>query len=454
MMNSTMAWEPVRHLALRVLCRVETSGRFADQLITTLTATQGLTPQARAFLRELTYGVLRWRNRLDWMLQQCSDRRLEALPISVRNLLRLGAYQLCFMDHLPPYVAVNETVQLAKQVGHAGVVAYVNAVLRALERKGGLMSFPEAHRDLLGFLTVTQAHPRWLVERWLAHYGPQRTTAMCLANNLHPPLVLRVNPQRTTRERLLDSLATDGCTAEPCRYAPDGVRIKSRTTTLDQLRSFREGWFTVQDEAAILCGYLLTPHRGGWVLDACAAPGGKATHAAELMQDDGRVLCLDRSQRRLRLVQENAQRLGLQCLRSVVGKAERMQFKQAFDRILVDAPCSGLGVLRRHPDAKWRKGPELIGRMAHQQASLLDHLSVFVKPKGLLLYVTCSTEAEENQQLVQEFLERHPDYEPEAVTDVLPDAARIFARDGGWFESWPGAEGLDGFFGARLRRSA
>jgi 16S rRNA (cytosine967-C5)-methyltransferase len=190
------------------------------------------------------------------------------------------------------------------------------------------------------------------------------------------------------------------------------------------------------------------------VLDACAAPGGKATHTAELMQDDGRVLCLDRSQRRLRLLRENTQRLGLQCLQAVVGQAERMQFKQAFDRILVDAPCSGLGVLRRHPDAKWRKGPELIAMMAQQQASLLDHLSVFVKPKGLLLYVTCSTEAEENQQQVQQFLERHPDYEAEAVTEVLPDAARGFARDGGWFETWPGAEDLDGFFGARLRRSA
>jgi 16S rRNA (cytosine967-C5)-methyltransferase len=171
------------------------------------------------------------------------------------------------------------------------------------------------------------------------------------------------------------------------------------------------------------------------------------------MEDRGAILCLDHSQQRLTLVGENARRLGLQSLHSVLGKAETIEFKQDFDRILVDAPCSGLGVLRRHPDAKWRKGPELIGIMACQQASILAHLSQFVKPDGLLLYVTCSTEAEENQDLVQEFLDRHSDYQLEAVTHDLPAAARVFAREGGWFQTWSGPEKLDGFFAARLRRS-
>jgi 16S rRNA (cytosine967-C5)-methyltransferase len=453
MLSSPIQPRPVRQLALRALCRVETSSGFADHLIDSLAAAQDLTPQARAFLRELTYGVLRWRNRLDWMLQQCSDHRLESLTPVIRNLLRLGAYQLCFMDHLPPYAAVSETVQLAKQFGHAGVVAYVNAVLRAVERQRGTMSLPEASTDLLAYLTITQSHPRWLVERWLADYGPQQTVTMCQADNLRPPLTARVNRRRATRELLLMSLAADGCEAEPCHYAPDGVRIRSQVA-LAQLQSYRDGWFTVQDEAAILCGYLLTPEPGERVLDACAAPGGKATHAAELMADDGEVLCLDHSYQRLNLVVENAQRLGLHCLHGLVGKAEKIEFKRAFDRILVDAPCSGLGVLRRHPDAKWRKGPELIGLMARRQASILAHLSRFVKPEGFLVYITCSTEIEENQHLVKEFLERHPDYALETVTRDLPEAARVFAQQGGWLQTWPGPEGLDGFFGARLRRLA
>jgi 16S rRNA (cytosine967-C5)-methyltransferase len=453
MTRSPIQPQPVRQLALRVLRRVETAADFADQSIAALAVAQGLSPKGRAFLRELTYGVLRWRNRLDWMLQQCSDRRLESLTPAVRNLLRLGAYQLYFMDHLPPYAAVSETVQLAKQLGHAGVVAYVNAVLRALERQRGAISLPEASADVLTYLTVTQSHPRWLAERWLAHYGPQQAMAMCQADNLRAPLTLRVNRRRTTRERLLDSLAVDGCEAEPCRFAPDGVCIRSHVA-LEQLQSYRDGWFTVQDEAAILCGYLLSAQPGERVLDACAAPGGKATHAAELMADRGDILCLDHSPQRLTLVAQNARRLGLQCLRGVGGKAERIEFKRTFDRILVDAPCSGLGVLRRHPDAKWRKGPELIGLMAHQQAAILAHLSQYVKPAGLLLYITCSTEAEENQHIVKEFLVRHPGFALEAVASALPPGAQVFARPGGWLQTWPGPEGLDGFFGARLRRLA
>jgi 16S rRNA (cytosine967-C5)-methyltransferase len=452
MLTSTAQQQSVRELALRILCRSETSGAFADQLIASFVAARGLSSQARAFLRELTYGVLRWRNRLDWMLERCSDRSLKTLTSTVRNLLRLGAYQLCFMDRIPPYAAVSETVQLAKQVGHAGVVAYVNAVLRSLEPQRGAMSLPDAQEDLPAYLTITQSHPRWLIDRWLNHYGPQQTMAMCHANNMRPPLVVRANLLRTTRERLLHSLAADGCEVEPCQYAPDGVLVASHPS-LDRLQGFREGWFTVQDEAAILCGYLLAPQPGERVLDACAAPGGKATHAAELMADRGEILCLDHSHQRLKLVQESARRLGLKCLRCVVGDAEQMKFKRAFDRIMIDAPCSGLGVLRRHPDAKWRKGPELIGMMARQQATILEHLSHFVKPHGLLLYITCSTELEENQRLVQAFLDRHPDYELEAAGKDLPDAARIFARQEGWFQTWPGPEGLDGFFGARLRRA-
>jgi 16S rRNA (cytosine967-C5)-methyltransferase len=452
MLNSTTHQHPVRKLALRVLCRVETSGAFADQLIAALAATHGLSPQARAFLRELAYGVLRWRNRLDWLLEHCSDRPLATLTPAIRNLLRLGAYQLSFMDHIPPYAAVSETVRLTKQVAHAGAVAYVNAVLRTLERQRGAVSLPEAQTELLAYLTITQSHPRWLVERWLERYGPQQTMAMCHADNLRPPLVVRVNPLRTTREHLLDSLEAGGCEAKPCRYAPDAVSLVSHAT-LDQLKSYRDGWFTVQDEAAILCGYVLSPQPRECVLDACAAPGGKATHAAELMADLGTVLCLDHSHQRLKLVEENARRSGLSGLRCVVGNAERVEFKRSFERILLDAPCSGLGVLRRHPDAKWRKGPELIRTMARQQASFLEHLCHFVKPDGVLLYVTCSTEAEENQHIVQGFIDHHPDYALEAVADHLPDAARVFAREGGWFQSWPGPEGLDGFFAARLRRT-
>jgi 16S rRNA (cytosine967-C5)-methyltransferase len=357
------------------------------------------------------------------------------------------------MDRIPPYAAVSETVRLAKQVGHAGMAGFVNAVLRSLERKRAILSLPQPDEDLRAYLTITQSHPSWLVERWLARHGPQRTIAMCHANNVLPPLVVRVNRLRTTSEGLMEALSAEGCQVERCPFAPDGVLSRSHPP-LEQLRCYVEGWFTIQDEAAILCGHLLDPHPGERVLDACAAPGGKATHAAELMGDKGAVVCLEQSRQRLGLVEEHGRRLRLDSLQCLVGDATKVEFEQPFDRILVDAPCSGLGVLRRHPDAKWRKSPQLIEAMSGQQTAILNQVSHFLKPGGTLVYVTCSTESEEDQQAIQTFLTGHPEYRLVAATGYLPSAARLFIDAEGLFQSWPGPENVDGFFGARLRRSA
>jgi 16S rRNA (cytosine967-C5)-methyltransferase len=451
MLTATIPRQTVRQLALEVLCRGETSGAFADQSITSLAAARNLPSQARAFLRELTYGVLRWRNQIDWMLGFSSHRPLARLTPTVRNLLRLGVYQLHFMDRIPSYAAVSETVRLAKQVSHGGVASYVNAVLRAVDRQRGRRLLPTPEDDLLAYLTITQSHPSWLVERWIACYGSEQAMAMCRANNLRPPLVVRANRLRISPERLLASLTADGCAPSPCRYAPAGIAIAS-SAPLEELQGFRQGWFAVQDEAAILCGYLLAPRPGERILDACAAPGGKASHVAELMADRGEILCLDHSHERMQRVEANARRLGLNSLRYLVGDAGKIVFERSFDRVLLDAPCTGLGVLRRHPDAKWLKGPASIDIMARQQRALLEHLSRFVKPEGIILYVTCSTEPEENQAIVHGFLEDHSHYALETVANDVPEAARVFVGPEGWLQTRPGPDGLDGFFAARLRR--
>jgi 16S rRNA (cytosine967-C5)-methyltransferase len=355
------------------------------------------------------------------------------------------------MDHIPSYAAVSESVQVAKQVGHAGVVAFINAVLRALERHRQLLLLPGRETDLMGYLTITEAHPRWLIDRWLQREGPERTVMICQANNQVPPLVVRANRLRVTRQRLMESLASQGCQVEPCHFAPEGIVMLSHPP-LEQLQSYAQGWFTVQDEAAMLCGYLLAPQPGERVLDACGAPGGKASHAAELMGDAGEVVCLDQSRQRLRLTAQNCYRLGLQSIHLVAADATTVEFHCAFDRILVDAPCSGLGVLRRHPEAKWRKGPELIPTMAIRQQALLHHVSRFLRPGGSLVYTTCSTEPEENQQVVESFLDMHRDYQLDPATVYLPPAAHRFAAAATWFQTWPGPQRMDGFFGARLRR--
>ncbi len=442
---------PLRELALRILSRIEREGAFADQLLAAAVKERGLPPQERALLRELTYGVLRWRNRLDWILARFARRPLESIDPDIRNLLRLGAYQLCWMTSVPPPKAVWESVQLARQLGHEGIVAFVNAVLRALASQRGLLSFPDRAGDLTTYFTVTLSHPAWLAERWLARYGLQPAEAMCQANNTQPPLTARVNRLRTSPAPLLASLREAGCEAEPCRYAPDGVWIQTHPP-LDQLPPFLEGKLYIQDEAAMLCAYLLSPHAGDRVLDACAAPGGKATHLAELMDDCGEVVALDRSRKRLRLLEDNCQRLGLRSVRCLAGDAATGQLEGTFDRILVDAPCSGLGVIRRHPDARWRKGPDLIQAMQAVQTCILEQLAGLLKPDGILVYATCSTEPEENEGVIRPFLERHPDYRLDPAAEFLPGPARLFMQEEGWFQTRPGPEGLDGFFGARLRR--
>jgi 16S rRNA (cytosine967-C5)-methyltransferase len=450
MLTPTTHKPPVRQLALEILCRVETTEAFADHLVTNTALARRLSDQARAFLRELTYGVLRWRNRLDWLLGPCADRPLDSLTPRVRNLLRLGMYQLSMMQRIPPYAAVSETVRLAKQVEHDGVGAFVNAVLRCAARQDESRTLPREADDLLGYLTITQSHPHWLIERWLSCYGRQRTVSICQANNRLPSLVVRVNRTHTTRERLMETLIVEGCQVEACHFAPDGVVLRSHPP-LERLSAYQRGWFSVQDEAAMLCGYLLAPVAGERILDTCAAPGGKATHVAELMGDQGQVVCLDQSLHRLRLVENNCVRLGLKSPVCAVGDATTMAFTQPFDRILIDAPCSGLGVLRRHPDAKWRKGAQLVAAMSRQQMAILNAVSRLLKPAGTMVYVTCSTEQEENQQVVQTFLRHHPEFRIEAVRDILPPTAHGFVHDAGWFQTWPGAEGLDGFFGVRLR---
>lgn len=451
MLSRHLQASPLRELALRILSRIEMEGAFADQLLTAAVRERRLPPQERALLRELTYGVLRWRNRLDWIVARFARRPLERIDPDIRNLLRLGAYQLCWMTSIPPPRAVWESVQLAKQLGHEGIVAFVNAVLRAMASQRGSLSFPDRSGDLTTYFTVTLSHPPWLVERWLARYGLQRAEAMCQANNTQAPLTARVNRLRTSREALLESLRTAGCEVEPCQFAPDGVWIQTHPP-LDQLPPFLEGKLYIQDEAAMLCGYLLSPHAGERVLDACAAPGGKATHLAELMDDCGEVVALDRSRKRLRLLEDNCQRLGLRSVRCLAGDAATVQLEGTFDRILVDAPCSGLGVIRRHPDAKWRKGPDLIHAMQAVQTSIVEHLAGLLSPGGILVYATCSTEPEENEDVIRTFLERHPEYRLDPAAGSLPELARLFTQREGWFQTWPGPEGLDGFFGARFRR--
>lgn len=457
-----------RARALAVLLAAQKSVEPIDEILDRLWADEAADSRDRAFAMELIYGVLRRQETLDWRLGPVLKKPLLRLPLVVQMILRLGAYQVLYMDRVPSSAAVNESVMLAKR--YAAKLGrdwggLVNAVLRALALAPE-PALPEDDRRSAQCLAVRYAVPSWLCQRWIAHDGAEAAEAACKAVSAIPSLTLRVNPLRTTRDELLARLREAGVLARPTSLSPVGIVIETGMP-VTALPGFAEGWWYVEDEAAQLIPLILDPHPGERILDVCAAPGGKTTHLAELMADRGQIVAVDRQAARLELVEENARRLGLTIITPCAGDARKLGSptsdgtgdasigpRGTFDRLLVDAPCSGIGVLRRHPDAKWKKDTGMFARHHTLQRAILDHASAFLRPGGVLVYSTCSTEPEETEAVMAEFCQEHPTFTRESVEPWLPAPARPFVTPAGALSTMGNTVGMDGFYAARLRKAA
>jgi 16S rRNA (cytosine967-C5)-methyltransferase len=438
-----------RAIAHAVLVRVETTAAFADALLARRLAEAPLATPDQALATRLVYGTLAWQGRLDYHLAQLVHAPLGALDPSVRAALRLGLYQLLFLDRVPAHAAVDTSVRLVARRRGAGLV---NAVLRRAARagRGGLPLPPR--RDLLERLAVEWSHPRWLVERWAAEFGVEPLAAMLAANNEPGPTAVRANPARTTRAALAEELAAAGIATAPGRMAPDALLIAHTAARLRELAAYREGRLAFQGEASQLVVHLLGIATGAHVLDACAAPGGKTTYAAALAAPGGRVVALDVNAAGLRRLRDEGARLGVAGVYAVVADARRPPLATTFDAVLVDAPCSGLGTLRRHPELRWRRHPDDIARLAALQRELLDGIAPLVRPGGTLVYAVCTLAREENTDVVAAFLDRHPAFHLEPAGNYLPAAAAAAVTPEGFLRTLPARDGVDGFFAARLRR--
>lgn len=447
-----------REIALDTLSRVE-----ADQAYSNLQLNQAL--QAAKLARadaslatELVYGTLQRQGTLDYWLSRFVAKGVDKLEPWVRQLLRMSVYQIVYLDRIPPHAAVNEAVQIAKRRGHAGIGGMVNGVLRNMLRRRGELEIPQglppAER-----IALAHSHPQWLVERWIAAHGERVAEEMCAASNEPPCSSVRINARRATRGQVLEQLSDQGAAARASELAPQGI-VVDRGGNLADTAFFRDGWWTVQDESSMLVAEVADPKAGMRVVDCCAAPGGKTTHLAEKMDDQGQVIANDLHPHKLKLIEQQAARLGLASIHTMSGDAGMLTEKLepgAFDVVLLDAPCSGLGVIRRKPELKWNKTPEDIEGVAQVQHRLLAACSALVKPGGTLVYSTCTVERRENEEQVERFVREHEDFVLDADwPPQLLAALRAKGAIGETFEGMaqllPHHAGSDGFFIARLRR--
>lgn len=410
-----------------------------------------LTAPDRRLLMELVCGVTRQRGFLDAVIDQLVPR---SPPMAVRQLLRLGLYQLHFCQQIPDFAAVDTTVALAERVGCGRWRGLVNAVLRNYLRIAGERprQFPlRLPSEPAAALAMQYSYPLALVERWLAQLGPAETAQLCQWLNQPPAIYLRVNSLRVDRARVLAQFDQAGIAATAAPELPQAVQVTGGGP-VTSWPGFAEGWWTVQDLAAQWVSLILDPQPGETVIDACAAPGGKTTHIAELMQDRGVVWACEVRPERLVPLQENVQRLGLTCVRYRVGDARTFtDWQGVADRVLLDVPCSGWGTLHRHPEARWRYQEQELARLVRLQQELLTAAAAWVKPGGVLVYATCTLNPAENVQQVQQFLARHPAWQvippilPAALSDALDPQTHTVTF-------WPHRHQMDGFFIAKLRR--
>ena len=437
-----------RKAALRVLVNCRTNGAWADAALNVQIRRDGLSGADAALCSRIVYGVLQNQLLLDHYISAYCSQKPDHLQPPLLDILRIGAYQILFLDKIPDSAAVNESVALAKIFKRGQAAGLVNAVLRKISKnKDNLPEIPGQNPERT--LSIRYSHPRWLVKRLLPILGVEETEKFLAANNDVAPMTVQVNPLKTSVEKLTAELMEAGVTVKPHAWVPDCLEL-SGTGDLTALRAFRDGDFMVQDPAARLVSLIADVKPGQRVLDVCAAPGGKSFSAAFAMGNQGSIQSCDLHENKLKRVRESAERLGITCIEAAPadGRVFKPEWENAFDVVLVDAPCSGLGIIRKKPDTRYKKADELFALPVIQTA-ILENAARYVAPGGTLVYSTCTILPEENEQVSDAFLAEHPEFSRESFT--LPEPV---GKTDGRLTLWPQRHDTDGFYICRMTRKA
>lgn len=442
-----------REAALRALVRVEADGAYLNLALPAYL--QDLAGDERSLAVQLAAGTVQRLNTLDWSINLFSRRSSDTFTPWIRNLLRLSAYQIIYLDRIPDYAVVDEAVNLARRFGHSGVAGLVNALLRRIADQGSELPWPNQNKNPVEYLSLRHSQPQWLVARAIDHFGFMEAENWCRANNKKALVSIRPNLLRIKPEALINSLRNEGVEAAKSPLVPGMLQIK-RGSSPALTASFEKGFFSIQGESSALVAPLLQPQPGQTLVDLCSAPGGKTTHLAELMNDQGLVYAVETRMNRLQLVEKAARRLGLKSIRTILadGRNINMQGLSVPAAILVDAPCSGLGVIRRLPEIKWRRRQEDLIKMQALQTELLSAAAHLLPSGGKLIYSVCSNQPEETDQVAGKFNRTHPEFDPEPFRPLLPQLLQGDHGDTGPVHIWPHHHDLDGFFIALWRKKA
>jgi 16S rRNA (cytosine967-C5)-methyltransferase len=439
-----------RSLASHILTRIEEERAFAEPLLDSFLSRNILALQKdRNLCTQLVYGTLRMRNRIDWILRTFYKGDYESMERGLKNILRVALYQIIFTDRIPSYAAVDEAVKITKEE-YSGRDRLVNGILRNALRKMDEIQYPRFDEDPERHISLYHSHPLWLVRKWMRELGAEETHKLCRSNNEIPPLTLRVNELKMTRSEVIEKFSAEGVEARPTMISPDGVEVSGLSVPPGEMALFKAGMFQFQDEASQLVSYLLNPKPGDRVLDLCAGSGIKTTHMAALMKNRGTILALDIQGKKLSSLKEMSRRMGASIIDCMTGDAAEdlgERYHGKFDRVLVDAPCSGLGTVRRKPEIKWHTTKKAIENMATLQKKILNRSASYLTKGGILAYSTCTIAYEENEEIVRDFLETNKEFRCSRPSGTsLID----MINDKGFFRAYPHRHGTDGFFGALL----
>ncbi|MEM7595317.1 MAG: 16S rRNA (cytosine(967)-C(5))-methyltransferase [Cyanobacteria bacterium P01_A01_bin.83] len=425
-----------RNLAFLALKNVYQKKAYTDVALNRIIKTSGksvaISQVERSFACELVYGIVRRQRTLDRLIDLLGKKKAVQQPPNLRVILHLGLYQLRYLDRIPPSAAVDTSVQLAKENGISKLSGVVNGVLREYLRQAESGDPLKLPNNVIAKLGTKHSFPDWIVETWLEQLPLAEVDQLLAWFNQSPHLDLRVNLLKTSVPEVKAAFEAAGITVEPIPHLPQGLRLKSAGAVTD-LPGYKQGWWVIQDSSAQLVTHLLDPQPGETIIDACAAPGGKTTHIAELMGDRGRIIACDRATKRLNKVRENAARLQLSSIEIVPGDSrEQSEFAEIADRVLLDAPCSGLGTLHKRPDIRWRQTAQAIGELFQLQQELLKQTAVWVKPNGVLVYATCTLNILENEKVIQSFLENNSNWSIQSPPYAI---AENWLTTGGWTQS-------------------